>query len=318
VVGHAGEIAVGEDSPVGAHRPLASASCRHRSVYENKNPGPAAVREILACDGCPGPERCFYTTLPWLSGIGILQPITSSSNLRADSGSRAALVLAQAAMPGPGSSPLVAWKSVWHRPEASTLTVDLPVPRPWLSVARRRHRRAAPAAAARQPVGDGGGDQPRCAGRAGRHSMAPCRALLAAYLAAWQFDHGITVSIWRHAVHGRSRQVPGHCLCRACGGWVRPGRLPGERGRTAEGPAGDFTRRGRRGGRAGSGGGNAAGLAGEVTSVSHSAAAQVWQPGWPSLRSGRGAGCQHRSPGPRHRARHARELHLGRRGPGSG
>jgi hypothetical protein len=83
VVGHAGEIAVGEDSPVDTHRPWAVASCRHRSVYEQKNPGAAAARAILAGDGCLGPERCFYSTLPWLLGIGIPQPITSPSNLEA-------------------------------------------------------------------------------------------------------------------------------------------------------------------------------------------------------------------------------------------
>jgi hypothetical protein len=83
VVGHAGEIAVGEDSPVDTHRPWAVASCRHRSVYEQKNPGAAAARAILAGDGCLGPERCFYSTLPRLLGIGIPQPITSPSNLEA-------------------------------------------------------------------------------------------------------------------------------------------------------------------------------------------------------------------------------------------
>ena len=37
VVGHAGEIAVGEEgSPGGSHRPSGVASCRHRAVYEQK------------------------------------------------------------------------------------------------------------------------------------------------------------------------------------------------------------------------------------------------------------------------------------------
>ena len=102
VVGHAGDRGgrrVSRGCSPSFSRSVLPAPVRVRI----KNPGPAAARAILAGDGCLGPERCLYTTLPWLSGIGIPQPITSSSNLRAaGSGGRATLALAQAAMLRPG------------------------------------------------------------------------------------------------------------------------------------------------------------------------------------------------------------------------
>jgi hypothetical protein len=57
VVGHAGEIAVGEEgSPGGSHRPSGVASCRHRAVYEQKKvpvlpPHPQIARVQLPWSG---------------------------------------------------------------------------------------------------------------------------------------------------------------------------------------------------------------------------------------------------------------------------
>jgi hypothetical protein len=79
VVGHAGQIAVGEGFSRESHRPSARASCLRRSVYgDEKKPGPAAAPANIAGSAAWVRSVTVYITLP-----GLLRKQQSAADMSA-------------------------------------------------------------------------------------------------------------------------------------------------------------------------------------------------------------------------------------------